>query len=170
MRDYLSQYRRVERALQRIENQNRNQTEYEDDLWSFFQNCHHLKDWVINDDSIEKSIRDQEKVEGFVYMDEDLRICADLANRSKHLELKNPKEEAKVTNTNVKICPAPARLLLDPEKGTLTQTNLDETGFVELEYIITLKDSRKRIALDVAKKAVSKWTKFLLDNSLPLDG
>ena len=57
MSDFEDQLARVERYLKRIENQDRDRTEYEDDLWSFFQNCWHLKDWIKNDGTIPETLR-----------------------------------------------------------------------------------------------------------------
>ena len=49
---YIEQIRRIERFLQRIDPPSKDhgsQVEYEDNLWSFFQNAWHLKDWIKND-------------------------------------------------------------------------------------------------------------------------
>lgn len=151
MSKFLEQFNRVERYLKKIEDQDRDSTAYDDDLWSFFQSCYHLKDWIKNDPYVAGEI--QRTVEGFVNGNEDLRICADLANRSKHLDLdKNIREDAKVTSRNVKI--------LVPTAGS------DSVGTSTCEHIITLGDGRTRIALDVARKAVEAWKGFLSDNKL----
>ncbi len=52
------------------------------DLYGFFQHCFHLADWIENDDTLSESAR-----EGAMYYARHnpvLRICADIANRSKH--------------------------------------------------------------------------------------
>jgi hypothetical protein len=47
MNDTLRQFARVERFLTHLkDNRNRVQEEYEDNFWSFFQNCWHLKGWI----------------------------------------------------------------------------------------------------------------------------
>ena len=51
------QYERMLRYLKRLKDQNRSQVEYVDDMWSFFQHCFHLKDWMKNDPSLPKSIK-----------------------------------------------------------------------------------------------------------------
>lgn len=158
MSNSFEQFERVKRYLKRIENQDRDSTEYDDDLWSFFQNCHHLKDWIINDTDIPDEVKGIEtkvggNIEKFVSNNEELRICADLANRSKHLELtRNSREDAKVTNRNTRI--------YVPLVGS------DSTGTSTCEHIITLRDGSKRIALDVARKAVKAWESFLSENNL----
>jgi len=56
---------------------------YVDDILAFFQNCHHLKDWIKNDKSAPASLRAD--VEDYVDKHICLRICADLCNGLKHL-------------------------------------------------------------------------------------
>lgn len=151
MSKFLEQFKRVERYLKKIEDQDRNSTAYDDDLWSFFQNCYHLKDWIKNDPDVADEI--QRMVEKFVQDNEELRICADLANRSKHLKLdKPPRQDAKITSRNV--------IIYVPTAGS------DSVGTSTCEHIITLGDGRTRIALDVAIKAVEAWKDFLSDNKL----
>ena len=148
---FLEQFERVKRYLKRIENQDRDSTEYDDDLWSFFLNCYHLKDWIRNDPEVEEEIRGG--VEEFVSGNEELRICADLANRSKHLKLDRfVRDDARITSRNV--------IVYAPTAGS------DSTGTSTCEHTITLRDGHKRIALDVARKAVEAWGCFLSDKRL----
>jgi hypothetical protein len=53
-----------------------------DDVYAFFLNCYHLKDWLANDQSFPSS---RCEVEAFVNDNSALRICADICNASKHL-------------------------------------------------------------------------------------
>ena len=61
---------------------NRDSERYLDEVYAFFQNCHHLKDWMQNDPS---SMNGRAEVEALIAGSETLTICADLANGSKHL-------------------------------------------------------------------------------------
>lgn len=151
MSAYLEQFERVKRFLKRIENQDRDSTDYDDDLWSFFQNCHHLKDWIKNDPNIEGA---EDEVEEFVKSQEDLKICRDLAVRSKHLDLWPMPNgfNAEVISRHVNIY---APVAGSREVGTSTR-----------ECIIALEGRPTRIALDVAGKAVEAWRKFLSDKYL----
>jgi hypothetical protein len=133
--DYVQQFDRVKRFLARIENQNRGSTEYDDDLWAFFQNCWHLKDWVENDSTISATVR--QSIWSDVKSKTNLTICADLANRTKHSVLDHHWFDAKFTQRNVTVY-----------TGTGTSTS---------EHIITLKDGTKVVALDVARAAVKEW-------------
>jgi hypothetical protein len=137
------QLERVKRFLNRIEDQDRDSTQYDDDLWSFFQNCYHLKDWIRNDPVVPNQVK--RTVEEFVRRNDELRICADLANRSKHLKLDRPRDDAKITSRSVIVCVG---------------------GISTCEHAITLRDGSKRIALDVARKAVDAWESFLSKNGL----
>ena len=138
------QFERVCRALDRMKNSRRGDlVDHEDDVWCFFQNCWHLKDWIINDDQISRRYRN--KVEADAKKYEALMICADLANRSKHLVLSGPvRRDAKVTKKNLTIHPgAPG------------------TGYGEFDLVVTLKDGRDLDALDVATTAVENWRTLL---------
>lgn len=149
MSKFLKQFERVKRSLKRIENQDRDSTEYDDDLWHFFQDCYHLKDWIKNDPNIPDVIKGEKGniIEEYVEGNKELRICADLANRSKHLELnKSIREDAKITSRNVEISLS--------------------TGTSTCEHIITLEDGSKHIALNVARKAVEAWDTLLRKNQL----
>ena len=99
---HIEQFKRVERFLQRIDPPSKDhgsQVEYEDNLWSFFQNAWHLKDWIANDPEIIKI-----DIENIVKKYHCLMICSDLANRTKHF--KNEKFnrlDAKFTNKHINL-------------------------------------------------------------------
>jgi hypothetical protein len=57
---------------------------YQDEVYAFFQNCYHLKDWLKNDPASAGAVSD---VEAFISSSPSLSVCADLANGSKHLTL-----------------------------------------------------------------------------------
>lgn len=63
---------------------------YEDERYAFFQNCHHLKDWLKNDPATAALVSD---VEDLINGSPNLSLCADIANGSKHLTLKNPRHK-----------------------------------------------------------------------------
>ncbi len=68
----------------------------EDDMWAFFINCYHLKDWLKNDVASGVSAKD---VEDYVNKSPNLSLCGDLANGSKHAVLKKAKVDP---NTKLK--------------------------------------------------------------------
>ena len=90
---YLEQLHRMERALNNLDRIYSGSSgaipaeDCRDTVLSFFQNCYHLKDWLINDAS--GTFR-KDAVENFVNVSRELRLCADLCNGSKHLKLTKP--------------------------------------------------------------------------------
>jgi hypothetical protein len=143
---HTEQLRRVKRYLTRIENQNRDATDYDDDLWSFFQNCWHLKDWVKNDPDVSESL--SETIEEIVKKYPHIIVCADLANRTKHLRLNcPPRVDAQFKQRNVTL-----------HVGNPTTS--------ESEHIITRGDGTRMIALAVARKAVEEWLEIFATHGL----
>ena len=62
---------------------------YVDEIYAFFLNCYHLKDWIKNDPTVGKST--QQQVEKHINDRPPLRLCADLCNSLKHLVLTSPR-------------------------------------------------------------------------------
>jgi len=58
---------------------------YLDEIYSFFQNCYHLKDWIKNDEAIPSHV--QQSVESYINSNRSLKLCADICNSLKHLRL-----------------------------------------------------------------------------------
>ncbi len=145
MDPHREQLERVRRFLNRVRSEGRDSIDYEDDLWAFFQNSWHLKDWIKNDPSIPEESRARllEAAEA----SEDLKICADLANRSKHFELRNKRRDAKVTSRNLTVFPGADR----PSEST---------------HIITLDDGSKQVAQELAERVVAKWVEILESEDL----
>lgn len=145
MRDSLKQWARVQRALIRIENnKNRQEEEYEDDVWFFFQNCYHLKDWIIHDDTNPISSK---TVEADIERNLELKLCADLANRSKHLKLtKKPRKDAKISSKDLTIDCATAGF---PGEGRW-----------HYDFVVSWEDSSME-AIKLAQESVKEWAKLL---------
>lgn len=103
------QFRRLERAFAKaLDNRDRDQQEYEDDVWNFFYPCWHLTDWIRNDgESVPQPVSN--RVEQDVQNFWKLVLIGDLVNRTRHLRL-NPKEtdeeirqrELRIVNPGVK--------------------------------------------------------------------
>ena len=156
MHDYLEQLFRTRRYLERMENVHRGNTvEYRDDLWSFFQNAWHLKDWIANDTSIPRPLRDQIVSQAHDESEENLRICQDLCNRSKHLSLtRNIQREANVNpGHNVNVFP--------PAAGG--------TDHRESEYThnVLLPNGTRYIAQELAMRIVDDWVRIIGEAGLP---
>lgn len=144
MCDTIKQWKRLNRALKKIENnRNRQLDEYEDDIWSFFQNCWHLKDWIKNDDTVHEKHR--KSVEKDLKKIDSILMCADLANRSKHLKLTSSRVDADVSSRGIHIHAAPQ----------------GRGGYVEYKFIITDSTGCHYDAIEIAKSSVKKWFEIL---------
>ena len=143
MPKYMDQLNRVRRFLDRINRQDRSPIEYEDDMWSFFQNCWHLKDWVKDDPSVPEQVR--KSIEDLAGGSGPLRICADLANATKHLEPRTPRVGAKPSHYNVAIVPGESS---------------------KVEYIVETGSGSKQDGLDLGRKCVLEWGRILAAQGL----
>jgi hypothetical protein len=145
MTPYREQLERVRRFLIRVQNEDRDSIVYDDDLWAFFQNAWHLKDWIKHDSSI--STKSRERIRKAAEASDELQVCADLANRSKHFKLTNKRRDADVTSRNTTVFPG---------------ANRDS----ELTHIITLDDGTQLIAQELAKTVVDLWGEILAREGL----
>lgn len=146
MSGYKSQLARVRRFLMRIQTHNRSSDDYDDDMWSFFQNCWHLKDWIKNDQNVPASVRGS--IERNVKLSPELLICADLANATKHLELSAPRVGAKHSHKNYKIV-------------------VGESS--SIEYFIDRGNGTRIDAVALAQQCVAAWEAILKEYGLQVD-
>ena len=86
----------------------------------------------------------RDSVEQDASQSEALRICADLANRIKHLRLDNKRHDADVSKRNLTIHVGP------PGKGSH-----------EYDFTILLNDGRELDAIAVASDAMREWSRLL---------
>lgn len=158
---YKEQYNRVMRYYNRIKTRtNDTQKEYEDDLYAFFQNCWHLKDWLKNDPNI--TVPDQ-TIEDYANNTFHLKICADLGNRTKHLKLTRKRFDADFNGNSVKAhLPIGVAYASDPPPAG----SEDLTGWIEYEYYINVDNNSKLKALDVAEKAIGEWDAFFVTHNI----
>jgi hypothetical protein len=154
MAAYKDQLDRLRRWLARIENPNAHQQEHVDFLWAFFQNCWHMKDWIINDDSLDQPFRDS--IEGEVRKYHSLMISADLANRSKHLDLRKIRKDAKLTG----------HVTVEIEESVRTGQS---SSNVSWEYVVVLGDGSQHNARNLARTAVKDWEAILKGEGLPIN-
>jgi hypothetical protein len=85
---YRDQLDRARRFLDRVqapidEIENPSEVEFQDDMWSFFQNCWHVKDWVMHDPLASSTQKDE--VSKAAHASTLLMICRDMCNGTKHL-------------------------------------------------------------------------------------
>ena len=86
---YREQYDRVRRWHARFEQLDKGRPHdavsdnYVDEIYAFFLNCYHLKDWIKHDSSVPTVVQGQ--VEGYINSNRALQLCADISNSLKHL-------------------------------------------------------------------------------------
>lgn len=147
MANWPDQLDRVERCLERIHNakqQNRDVTEQEDALWTFFLHCWHLKDWILSDPDLAGSV-DPGELEQAVEDSHALSVVAGLARRTKGLGLERSRRESELVSAQSAIS---LREVLG--RG---ETSSEE----QWDWKVIVPDGPDRWALDVARDAVADW-------------
>ena len=117
--------------------------DYDDDLHHFMQDCWHLKDWIKNDPSAGLGNTIETKVLAY----KSLRIAADLANGSKHLNRHTHHVGAYVTSIGVTV-------------------HLAQDKPIDVECIVTLGDGTQVQASSVVREAYNDWNTLLTDAGL----
>ena len=130
-----SQYDRMERGYTRLIEPYQSSTNYEDDIQHYFQDCWHLKDWIVNDTHLSLNAVG---VESEINNHRALRIVADLANGCKHLNRHTHREGAYVTSSNVTV-------------------HLGQNKPADIDYIITLDDGSSLSEKDLVKETFDAW-------------
>ena len=125
---------------------------YFDEILVFFIFCHHLKDWIIKDTSIESR-----EVEKLINDNECLQFCADIANGTKHLEIDRSRSRQ---NSSIK-----SYVILD-ESTILPDGTFPLVG---LRFNLLLEDGRSIDAFEIASMSLKIWIDFLIKKGLIKD-
>lgn len=87
----MEQIDRAQRYLDRLReiyggivSQGHDKQRHEDDLWSFFMHCYHIRDWILQLNQVGVT---QNQLDAFINQHEALRVCADMCNGAKHCKL-----------------------------------------------------------------------------------
>ena len=123
---------------------------YLDDIYAFFLNCYHLKDWIKNDATLATNV--QLSVEPHINSSRPLKLCGDICNSLKHLRLirKNRSGES----------PAFGKKKFALSLGTGPTT-------ISLKYEV-MTTTVAIDAFQLATECVESWNNFLADNGLGL--
>jgi len=142
---YKEQYERVLRWYERFKaydtgiKHNKPSNNYIDEVYAFFINCYHLKDWLKNDPNI--NIGNSE-IENFVNTSTDLKLCGDICNGIKHL---NRKKLSKIGPKHYKL-------------------NLKQNY---ISFKIEIIDNNKKYdAFELATTCIELWKQFLKEHNL----
>jgi hypothetical protein len=150
MKSYREQLDRLLRSYERFrhidEGRRHNMTsaDYEDEVYAYFMNCYHLKDWLINDPDFSASSRD---VESYINNNKELQICGDICNAHKHLVLNRPRSEE------------------DPIFGAKKIHLHLGGGEAELKIKFTIDTTSGLLdAFELATKCLELWKTFIAEN------
>jgi hypothetical protein len=122
---------------------------YDDEVYAFFQNCYHLKDWIKNDPACSR----WSNVEDLINTNADLSICADLCNALKHLTLTKPRSSANPAFSGSQIA-------LKIGDGFEVKESVD----IAIKYKISTS-SGEIDAFELAERCVAAWESFINSNA-----
>jgi hypothetical protein len=149
---WTEQWERVQLGLGRVEAIYRGRPETEGtegaryDLFAFFVTCFHLCDWIENDPDLAEEVGNGvgEHLSG----SEDLKVCADLANRTKHSAL------TRATRTG------------DPSTGPSGNDVTITPGTSVSHAFWVTSGGAERDALGLARGCIASWREFLVRHDL----
>ena len=117
---------------------------YRDETYSFFVNCYHLKDWLINDSDFPGG---QTDVENYINAHQELQLCADICNAHKHLRLDKPPRSTE----NPRV--GDQKINLNLKDGEPT---------IKIKFTIYTV-SGPRDAFELATRCLELWKEFVAD-------
>lgn len=124
---------------------------YVDEIYAFFMNCYHLKDWIKNDVQVDVAVRKQ--VEDYISGNRPLSLCADLCNSLKHLVLTKPPRSGE-----------------GPAFGKKKYALKLGTGPARISLKYQVETARGPVdAFDLATECVAAWDRFMAENGLVHD-
>ncbi|MGQ7262594.1 hypothetical protein [Vreelandella sp. V005] len=121
------------------------------ELFSFFEICYHLKDWIKESAEYEQA----SDVEKYIKNSQALRISADICNRLKHKVLRDSKKKYEVTHkrSNAPLGPFDLHLIVDvgpndrDAKATLAKA--------------TIKTERgEECCFQLAQECMEEWDRY----------
>ena len=134
---------RIKRSFDRIQAHSADNQAY-DDLMHFFEDCWHLKDYA----KVCLLPTQQKRLEEEIEKCKHLKIVADIANKSKHAELRRKRVDADITHKYIRAYDG-----ADSSPATA-------------KYTITLQDGSSYDAHDVAREAIAEWQTILANYKL----
>jgi hypothetical protein len=120
---------------------------YVDEIYAFFMNCHHLKDWIRHDSVVATPI--QQGVEDHINANRSLKLCADICNSLKHLTLTSNRSRESPTFSKREY-----RLTLGGDPPTIKVKYQVDTATGPID------------AFQLAAECVDAWDAFLSSNGL----
>jgi hypothetical protein len=122
-----------------------------DDLMNFVISGYHLIDWIRNNASVSSAVTADAKL---MYDNTYVAVCRDLANGSKHFELKSDYKDRVTDKTSVISGYGTGRY------------GKDAYGVGEPSIIIVLTDGQRFDALQFGKEVIAAWEGFFVKHGL----
>jgi hypothetical protein len=95
---------RIKRLIKKLKIENRDIESYRDDLYFCFYEVWSVKDWLINDLELSnKHPKIKLTVEDYINDNKFLGIAFDIANREKHLTLRNVRTGGEIAKSNIGV-------------------------------------------------------------------
>jgi len=148
----LEQYERMGRWYARLEMEYcrfkdiDKKAELEDLFYSFFQNCYHVRDWLINSKVVTEKEYEREKKNIQPGLVDAMRICRDLCNGSKHLTIKSPSIDQNLTLSHIRI--------QQPDSP------------LKFIYLVEIQGKDPQQAIDIATLCTLFWKEFFESRTL----
>ncbi|QXX27523.1 hypothetical protein JMJ84_14030 [Salmonella enterica subsp. salamae] len=150
----MEQIERSKRYLNRIEkiyagifsSSGHDKEDYDDDVISFFIHCYHIRDWIIELNTL--NIKSGQ-VDIFINKHQALKICADLANGSKHCKLTRSLRTGHQPHIAAK------------QKQTSTWYSGTGGGEVMTCKYTILCDGKLYDALQLARECIQLWDSYI---------
>ncbi|MGD2117142.1 MAG: hypothetical protein PVG66_02180 [Chromatiales bacterium] len=142
-----NQFKRIERLSDKVLNNiNRDQHEYEDDVRQYFQECWNLKDRIKNDKNLGRTITNT--IESEISNHPSLEIAADLANRMKHYSLdRHIRKDAAISRRSLTI--------------HIQKPGQPGTGYGEIEYTVSIDTGETFELTDLVSSSLESWREVL---------
>jgi len=150
-RTWQQQHARMMRAYQRAASATAVTIQVEDDFYSFFVWCFHLKDWLKNDPPIPAAIKTAAGV--LVNTNESLKLCADLANGIKHLR----------ADRSARVDPDSK---VSAVQSAFQATAFQKDAFQTHERIVVVAAGSYFDAREVANACIAAWAAFFREHKL----
>ncbi len=119
---------------------------YDDDVVSFFIHCYHIRDWIIHLNTLDITAK---QVDGYINQHKALKVCADLANGSKHCKLTRSMRTERQPH------------IVGKERRTSTwHTGSGGGEVMKCKYTI-VSNTEFLDALELARESVELWESFI---------
>jgi hypothetical protein len=165
---YHEQLERARRWLDRVENAStgphsssdinspagfKQFSEYEDYLYALFQNCWHVKDWILSDPSAPTKLKEAVKKVDKEGVIDSLMLCSDIANGSKHVSGPKPSRTTRRGATPL----VEVEIEISPEAQSVTSWT----------YKVADNDGQSYEVIELARQALEEWETIIRENVEP---